>query len=59
METNRQYLDKKSSAEIGVWLDEEHIEFKPTPTPEPKKKPDWSKFPNFKPEEFVCRCGYL
>lgn len=55
METNRQYLNAKTSAEIGVWLEEEHIDFQPTP--EPKKKPDWSKFPNFKPKEFVCPCG--
>lgn len=54
MSTNREYLEAKTSAEIGDWLDEERVA--PTPAPA-RKKADWSKFPNFRPSEFVCPCG--
>lgn len=52
--TNREYLDQKTSQEIGAWLDEPYQDKAPIIE---KVKVDWSNFPNFKPEEFVCPCG--
>lgn len=51
--TNREYLNEKSSTELATWLDEQYKESEAPP----KRKARWNLFPNFKPSEFVCKCG--
>lgn len=52
--TNREYLNQKNSAELVTWLDTEYADFTPAIT---TVAGDWSLTPNFKPAEFVCKCG--